>query len=44
MRRIFERRFRKKTEYRQRTVKAHTGSIYSKLGVKTRAQCVKLVY
>ncbi len=28
----------------QRTVKAHTGSIYSKLGVKTRAQCVRLVY
>jgi len=26
----------------QRTVKAHTGSIYGKLGVKTRAQCVKL--
>lgn len=28
----------------QRTVKAHTGSIYNKLGVKTRAQCIKLVY
>ena len=27
-----------------RTVKAHAGSIYNKLGVKTRAQCVKLAY
>jgi LuxR family maltose regulon positive regulatory protein len=26
-----------------RTVKAHTGSIYKKLGVKTRAQCIKKV-
>lgn len=26
-----------------RTVKAHTGNIYSKLGLKTRAQCIKLV-
>lgn len=26
-----------------RTVKAHTGSIYGKLGLKSRAQCVKLV-
>lgn len=25
------------------TVKAHTGTIYGKLGVKSRAQCVKLV-
>jgi LuxR family maltose regulon positive regulatory protein len=34
----------KKLNIGQRTVKAHTGSIYSKLGVETRAQCVKLVY
>ncbi len=26
-----------------RTVKTHTGNIYNKLGVKSRAQCVKLV-
>ncbi len=26
-----------------RTVKAHTGNIYGKLGLKSRAQCVKLV-
>ena len=26
-----------------RTVKTHIGSIYAKLGVKNRAQCVKLV-
>lgn len=26
-----------------RTVKTHTGNIYSKLGVKTRAQCMKLI-
>ena len=31
----------KKLNISQRTVKAHTGSIYNKLGVKTRAQCVK---
>ncbi|MEN6471053.1 MAG: LuxR C-terminal-related transcriptional regulator [Clostridiaceae bacterium] len=34
----------KRLNISQRTVKAHAGSIYSKLGVKTRAQCVKLVY
>jgi LuxR family maltose regulon positive regulatory protein len=34
----------KKLNIGQRTVKAHTGSIYNKLGVKTRAQCIKLVY
>ncbi len=27
-----------------RTVKTHTGNIYSKLGIKTRSQCVKLVH
>jgi LuxR family maltose regulon positive regulatory protein len=26
-----------------RTVKTHTGNIYSKLGLTNRAQCVKLV-
>lgn len=26
-----------------RTVKTHTGNIYSKMGVKTRAQCMKLI-
>ena len=26
-----------------RTVKTHTGNIYGKLGLKNRAQCVKLV-
>lgn len=34
----------KKLNIGQRTVKTHTGSIYNKLGVKTRAQCVKLAY
>lgn len=34
----------KRLNISQRTVKAHTGSIYGKLGVKTRAQCVRLVY
>lgn len=34
----------KKLNITQRTVKTHTGNIYSKLGVKTRAQCVKLAY
>lgn len=34
----------KKLNIGQRTVKTHTGSIYNKLGVNTRAQCVKLAY
>ncbi len=34
----------KKLGIGERTVKAHTGSIYAKLGVKTRAQCVRLAY
>lgn len=34
----------KKLNIGQRTVKAHTASIYGKLGVKTRTQCVKLMY
>ncbi|HML48147.1 MAG TPA: LuxR C-terminal-related transcriptional regulator [Clostridia bacterium] len=34
----------KKLNIGQRTVKAHTGNIYGKLGVKTRAQCIKLMY
>ncbi len=34
----------KKLNIGQRTVKTHTGSIYNKLGVNTRTQCVKLAY